>query len=544
MEIDPIDSPSRQLLYEFSQMLINSDRDFNERLDLATAERAKLHQEELARAAAEHERVRQSAERARQRHLLEEQKRKKQQEDEENRALERARQEKLELEIASQKRKLEEQRREEIERKQAAERAKQLAENEARLKAQKQKEEAEEKRRAEQVESDRKASEAAAAVEKARAQQAQQTQQRALQKASQQPPQQPPKPSSGSTISLPSTSAPSSASLAHATAASPLISSIAEREAHHEKYLGVHKRLKEFRKNMVDWSKQNPNLKGQLGDARRSLRTRVGQITGARASNTATIAKIREALRSAANAGGPMVDIRRFIVSPTPQLSNDSEAQFPGFLLYLLNHFAKSIIAQFVGEASNEGKIIDAIGVIGISIFADEEFKWRGISLIDVLIAKFHAVCPVLWGIYGHENTQQGKQRLGWARAEPGGPFVTINVHNERMLGLGSGFASLTLRNFSKNKKVNPWPNTEFWRALTWIVNTPSTDITSTHLIVLKSMLADHVEKFITIFGHVAVAALRTAVIDFPARAPASESANMLKVVPDVWKKNLHLTLE
>lgn len=295
---------------------------------------------------------------------------------------------------------------------------------------------------------------------------------------------------------------------------------------------------------MVDWSKQNPDLKGQLGDARRSLRTRVGQITGARASNTATIAKIREALRSAANARGPMVDIRRFIVSPIPQLSNDSEAQFPGFLLYLLNHFAKSIIAQFVGEASNEGKIIDAIGVIGISIFADEEFKWRGISLIDVLIAKFHAVCPVLWGIYGRENTQQGKQRLGWARAEPGGPFVTTNVHNERMLGLGSGFASLTLRNFSKNKKVNPWPNTEFWRALAYIVNTPSADITSTHLIVLKSMLADHVEKFITIFGHVAVAALRTAVIDFPARAPASESANMLKVVPDVWKKNLHLTLE
>ena len=290
LEIDPIDSPSRQLLYEFSQMLINSDRDFNERLDLATAERAKLHLEELARAAAEHERVRQSAERARQWHLLEEQKRRKQQEDEENRALERARQEKLELEIASQKRRLEEQRREEIERKQAAERAKQLAENEARLKAQKQKEEAEEKRRAEQAESDRKASEAAAAVEKARAQQ---TQQRALQQASQQtrqqPPQQPPKPSSGSTISLPSTSAPSSTSPAHATAASPLVSSTAEREAHHKKYLSVHKRLKEFRKNMVDWSKQNPDLKGQLGDARRSLRTRVGQITGARASNTATV---------------------------------------------------------------------------------------------------------------------------------------------------------------------------------------------------------------------------------------------------------------
>lgn len=296
LEIDPIDSPSRQLLYEFSQMLINSDRDFNERLDLVTAERAKLHLEELARAAAEHEMVRQSAERARQWHLLEEQKRRKQQEDEENRALERARQEKLELEIASQKRKLEEQRREEIERKQAAERAKQLAENEARLKAQKQKEEAEEKQRVEQAESDRKASEAAAAVEKARAQQVQQdqqAQQRALQQASQQtrqqPPQQPPKPSSGSAISLPPTSAPSSASPPHATAASPLVSSTAEREAHHKKYLGVHKRLKEFRKNMVDWSKQNPDLKGQLGDARRGLRTRVGQITGARASNTATV---------------------------------------------------------------------------------------------------------------------------------------------------------------------------------------------------------------------------------------------------------------
>lgn len=532
-------------------MLINSDRDFNERLDLAAAERAKLHQEELARAAAEHERVRQSAERARQWHILEEEKRKQQQEEEENRALERARKEKLELEIASQKRRLEEQRREEIERRQAAERARQLAENEARLKAEKLKQEAEEKRRAEQAESDRKAHEASAAAEKARAQRAeqvQQAQQRALQQIPQQIHQQPlqqlPKPPAEPATSLIPTSGLSSTTPAHATAASPLISSIAEREVLHKKYLDVHKRLKEFRKNMINWSKQNPELKSQLGDARRSLRTRVGQITGARAANTATIAKIRESLRSAANAGGPMIDIRPFIVSQIPQLSNNSEAQFPGFLLYLLNQFAKSMIAQFVGEASNEGKIIDAIGVIGISIFSDEEFKWRGVSLIDVLIAKFHAICPVLWGIYGRENTQHGKQRLGWARAEPGGPFVTTNVHNERMLGLGSGFASLTLRNFSKNKKVNPWPNTEFWRALACIVNTPSADITSTHLIVLKAMLADHVEKFITLFGYAAVAALRTAVIDFPARAPASESANMLKVVPDVWKKNLHLTLE
>jgi nucleoporin GLE1 len=42
---------------EFDLRLSISDRDFNERLDQAAAERAKLHEQQLARAAEEHSKV-------------------------------------------------------------------------------------------------------------------------------------------------------------------------------------------------------------------------------------------------------------------------------------------------------------------------------------------------------------------------------------------------------------------------------------------------------------------------------------------------------
>lgn len=518
-------------------MLINNDRKFNEQLDLDAAEREKLHQEELARAALEHERIRQSAERERQRLALEEERQRQQREEEEKRELDRLRQEKVQLEIASQKRQLEQRKQEEEQRRQAAEHARQLAETDARIKAQKEKDEADQKRRVDQAESDRKAREAAAAADKAKSQQAQLVQQ--LQQHPPQPPQQVLQPSTG-----PATSGTSSVAPPRSVGTSPLQSTVAEREANHQKYLDLHKRLKEFRSNMVAMSKQHPTLKGKLGDARRDLRTRTGQITNDRTAHTKSIGKIREVFQEAISAGGPTVDIRSFIIPPYPSVSNEREAQYSAFLLYLLNQFAKILISQFIGEASNEGKTIDSIGLIGISIFADDQFKWKGVSLIDVLMAKYHAVCPVLFGIYGRETTQRGKERLGWARTEAGGPFVTTNVHNERMLGLGYGYAALSLRIY-KNK-VPPLPSSEYWRALACIINTPSADITSTHLIVLKGMVQETPEKFIQLFGQAAIAALRMAVIDVPARAPptASEAANMLRVIADVWKRDLHLTLE
>jgi nucleoporin GLE1 len=78
---------------EFSQLLIKSDRDFNDRLDQNAADNAKVHQELLSKAALEHGRVREEAERERQRLILEMEQARARREEERKREIERLRQE-------------------------------------------------------------------------------------------------------------------------------------------------------------------------------------------------------------------------------------------------------------------------------------------------------------------------------------------------------------------------------------------------------------------------------------------------------------------
>lgn len=237
------------------------------------------------------------------------------------------------------------------------------------------------------------------------------------------------------------------------------------------------------------------------------------------------------------------MDVREFIVRPIPAVASEADAQVPGVFIYLLNMFSKAAISQFVNEASAENNTADPIGIVVSQVFSEAALQWNSISLIDILFAKYHVVCPVLWGIYGSDKTEAGRKRLGWQRQ--GGSWLSANLHGERMLGLGGGFAALSLRDYSKANRTNPVPNTEYWRALSCIVNTPAQDITETHLIVLRAMVLHHADRFIKLFGHAALVALRTAIVEFPAQAPekAAEAAKTLRFLPDVWRRDLRLTL-
>jgi len=230
------------------------------------------------------------------------------------------------------------------------------------------------------------------------------------------------------------------------------------------------------------------------------------------------------------------VDIRKFFASP-PSGVSDAEAQVPLLLVYLLNVFSKAVITQFASEAGVSLRNADPIGVLAISIFAATEFQWRGLSLIDILLAKFHKVCPVLWGIYGSEKTERGRQRLGWARIDDN--WVSSQTHNERMTGFGAGFAALSLRDFSKSKMQNPYPPRNFWRALAKIINTPPQAAQPTHFLVLKSMVECGAERFIGFYGQAALVALRKALVDFPSQAPKSVAAAAVSVLPEILERDL-----
>ncbi|KAK1778096.1 GLE1-like protein-domain-containing protein [Copromyces sp. CBS 386.78] len=309
----------------------------------------------------------------------------------------------------------------------------------------------------------------------------------------------------------------------------------------------IHKNLKGLRKSMLDQAKANPALKSRMGDMRREIRKCVGQLTGGgagvnRQQNNTIAALLREALENRVQS--QLVDPNTFLVEPRAPVQGptDNDPQIPSLFIYLLNVFAKATISQFINEGGPRPETADPVGVCIAAVFSDPAFAWRGASMIDILLAKFRIVCPVLWGYRGSEKTEQGRARIGWWRDN--GRWVTEQAHFDRMTGLGAGFAAISLRNFGSSKKQNPYPPRHYWAAMAKIVNTPSAEISNTQCVVLKAMIQNYEEKFIHAYGTAALAALRTALVEFPARAPVKSSAvNSLQVVYDLLRKSTGLVL-
>lgn len=219
-----------------------------------------------------------------------------------------------------------------------------------------------------------------------------------------------------------------------------------------------------------------------------------------------------------------------------------NDAQMPSIFIYLLNIFAKYSINQFLGETSARSEAADPIGVCIAATFSEPDFQWRGASLIDILMAKFRIVCPVLFGYRGNESTEQGRQRLGWWKSD--GKWVDQQTHFNRMEGLGAGFAAVALRKFATSKKENPYPPRHYWTAMAKIVNTPTAEISDTQCLVLKAMIQNYEQKFIEFYGTASLAALRTCLIEFPARiAKKSAAVESLVVVAQLLKKDSGLVL-
>jgi len=229
-----------------------------------------------------------------------------------------------------------------------------------------------------------------------------------------------------------------------------------------------------------------------------------------------------------------------FLASPP---AGTETSQGPALLVYLLNIFAKAIVAQLITEAGMKPQLADQIGTIASHVFGIAAFRWQGISLIDILIAKLHLVCPVLFGINGDEQYQNGKERLGWWKEEPNGPFIPVQAHLQRMTGLAAGFAALSLRNYENAVAMNPFPPDNYWRALARISNVQPNQISQTHFIVLKGLIEESEERFLQFYGDAAITALRHALIALPKRSPPSVASKQLAGLVDMLKRKLKLNL-
>jgi nucleoporin GLE1 len=257
-------------------------------------------------------------------------------------------------------------------------------------------------------------------------------------------------------------------------------------------------------------------------------------------------------------------------------LLDKNTTKVPGLVVYLLSIFSKAVINAFVGECVVNMKSAIPIGIMVADVFAitDLQFKRHvpsansgihykafggtaptppmipnSVSLISILMCKFHAAAPPLFGISGSESVPGGKLRLGWRRQSNGAQkvFVVEQTHFDRLLGLGAGYAAISLRNFAKSERVCPWPPIHYWETLSIIANTPPSEVQRSHLILLKGLLENSIESFIRFFGDEAIATLRKVAIDFPSRLPPelqqTPAARTVRLFAETWKRDLHLHL-
>ncbi|KAK0652218.1 GLE1-like protein-domain-containing protein [Cercophora newfieldiana] len=314
-----------------------------------------------------------------------------------------------------------------------------------------------------------------------------------------------------------------------------------------DRYTVIHRNLKALRQSMKEQIKHNQALKARMGDMRREIVKSIGQLTNAGAgANQQQQERIRANMQEALEnrMGCVLVDPGMFTFEPREPVQGaaHNEPQLPSLFFYLINIFAKGVIQQFIVEAGANPETADPIGVVVAIVFSDANLHWRGASFIDILMAKFRIVCPVLFGYRGNEKTEQGRAKLGWWKDN--GHWIGEQAHMTRMMGLGSGFAAVALRNFGKSARVNPYPPRHYWVAMAKIVNTPSAEISNTQCLVLKAMIVNYEQKFIEFYGTAALAAMRTALIEFPARAPEKSAAvNSLEVVATLLRKDTGLVL-
>ncbi|KAI5291941.1 hypothetical protein KEM52_006732 [Ascosphaera acerosa] len=302
----------------------------------------------------------------------------------------------------------------------------------------------------------------------------------------------------------------------------------------HERYLQIHQKLKEFRKWMAEQAKLDANLKKLMGEGRRTIKKCTGQLVPEdKKANKTPTQQVASILANALTVPAPTVDIRDFIAVPSPAVLSASTTQVPALFIYLLNMFTKAVIAQLIAEASVKPKTAEPLGIYVAQILSAEGLCFQGTSMMDVLLAKYHVVCPVLFGFYGPEDTAAGKEALGWWREEgrARGSFVPRQQHEERMIGLASGFAALALRNFSKAKRRNPLPNAHFWAAVAHVLEPPPAEVQDTHLYVLNALLRHSAPRVVGFWGDYGWQLLRYATVDFLAGIPGKEHATARNTV-------------
>lgn len=213
-------------------------------------------------------------------------------------------------------------------------------------------------------------------------------------------------------------------------------------------------------------------------------------------------------------------------------------------LIYGLNIFAKSLVSSLLAEASIKHSHAEPIGIVAAQIFSFDIFTYKGIHMSDIMWAKYRVVCPALWGFTGNDKTEGGRRVLGWWRSADTGSWVPEQAHMDRMTALGAGYAAMTLRNFAKSPRHNPFPNTMFWTSLHKILAIPPAELQETQVALLASLLRSSGERIIGFFGQYGLALMHYAIVDLPRKlGRESMAVTQLSTLKEIYLKEKNFAL-
>ncbi len=90
----------------------------------------------------------------------------------------------------------------------------------------------------------------------------------------------------------------------------------------------------------------------------------------------------------------------------------------------------------------------------------------------------------------------------------------------------------------------NPYPPYHYWRTLSGILNLPAGQVTDTHLVLLRALLANSESRFFLAYGESAKQLLQFAVKEYPKRAPkGSVAATLLSNLGNTMQKDKKIHL-
>lgn len=323
---------------------------------------------------------------------------------------------------------------------------------------------------------------------------------------------------------------------------------ISSPEVIHREYVTLYYNLKKWSNDYWDELRsaskthKNPSIKEEIGDTRRLIKSEIGKLSfHDKEVNKMATDKLKISLgallRKTTPVIGKQLPINNFLPSSL-QLSDNNQTTISDMAAYFLVFLTKQVIKIFTSYVHSGPERAEPIGIAVSSIFALPELQYARPdqpdsrqNLFPIFLAKYHHVCPALFGVTapsGHDqSTSQGKRALGWQLAaanEEGQPkttFVSEQTHYDRMKGLAIGYSSIALRNYAASSMTNPYPPKNFWKSLAMIVNLPVDKVSPTHACVLRFMFGHGgVGRFLLFFGSVGVAVLREAFVEFPKRLP------------------------